>query len=389
MKILALPTTIDIGPLSITFYACCILLGALLALGLSMWSMKRKGYDPKELENLFLVAFPMGLLGARLWYCIWQAHEFVRGNFILSILACLGFEKTVNGIQFQGLSGLAIQGGVILGVLSGVMFVKKYRKNMKLVDIADTAVPTILVAQAVGRWGNFFNREVYGQPTSAENWKWMGQWFIDQMSIPGSGIKPGEIATPLFLIEGMFNSLGFILLFIVMGIFLKKYILPGVITFSYFIWYGVVRFIMEPLRNADFIMTPNGKFSTSQFTALLFIIVGAIGVILVHVNHYLLKPKNKDLITLVSKYSTWFDGLSKKNKTILLAIPVTGWINASLYRFSKDNFNAGIVSLILGPIFWVMDLVFFLVKGTLGIWSTKEEIKNHEIIESATGESNE
>lgn len=390
MNILALPTSINIGPLSITFYACCILLGALLALGLSMWSMKRKGYDPKELENLFLVAFPMGLLGARLWYCIWQAHEFVRSNFILSILACFGFEKTVNGIQFQGLSGLAIQGGVILGVLSGVMFVKKYRKNMKLVDIADTAVPTILVAQAVGRWGNFFNREVYGQPTSAENWKWMGQWFIDQMTIPGSGIKAGEIATPLFLIEGMINSLGFILLFIVMGIFLKKYILPGVITFSYFIWYGIVRFIMEPLRNVDFIMTPNdGKFSTSQFTALLFIIVGAIGVILLHVNHYLLKQKNKDLITLVSKYSSWFDGLSKQTKTILLAIPVTGWINASLYRFSKDNFNAGIVALIFGPIFWIMDLVFFLVKGTLGIWSTKEEIKNHEIIESATGDNNE
>ena len=332
----------------------------------------------------------MGLLGARLWYCIWQAHEFVRSNFILSILACFGFEKTVNGIQFQGLSGLAIQGGVILGVLSGVMFVKKYRKNMKLVDIADTAVPTILVAQAVGRWGNFFNREVYGQPTSAENWKWMGQWFIDQMTIPGSGIKAGEIATPLFLIEGMINSLGFILLFIVMGIFLKKYILPGVITFSYFIWYGIVRFIMEPLRNVDFIMTPNdGKFSTSQFTALLFIIVGALGVILLYVNHYLLKPKNKDLITLVSKYSSWFDGLSKHTKTILLAIPVTGWINASLYRFSKENFNAGIVALIFGPIFWIMDLVFFLVKGTLGIWSTKEEIKNHEIIESATGDNNE
>ena len=389
MNILALPTSFKIGPLEVTLYACCILLGALLSLALSMWSMKRKGYDPKELENLFLVAFPMGLLGARLWYCIWQAHEFVRGNFILSLLACFGVEKTSSGLQFQGLSGLAIQGGVILGVLSGVMFVKKYRKNMKLVDIADTAVPTILVAQAVGRWGNFFNREVYGQPTSAENWKWMGQWFIDQMSIPGSGIKAGEIATPLFLIEGIFNSIGFILLFIVMGILLKKYILPGVITFSYFIWYGVVRFIMEPLRNSDFIMTPNGKFSTSQFTALLFIIVGAVGVILLYVNHYLLKPKNNDFITLVSKYSSWFDGLSKRTKIILLAIPFTGWINASLYRFSKDNFNAGVVSLILGPIFWVMDLIFFLTKGTLGIWSTKEQIKNHEIIESATGDNNE
>ena len=148
--ILALPTSFNIGPLTITLYACCILLGALLSLALSMWGIKRKGYDPKDLENLFLVAFPMGLLGARLWYCIWQAHEFQRGNFFLSLLACAGFEQVNGQLVFQGLSGLAIQGGVILGVLSGVLFVKRYRKNMKLVDIADVAVPTILVAQAVG-----------------------------------------------------------------------------------------------------------------------------------------------------------------------------------------------------------------------------------------------
>ena len=386
MNILALPTSIDIGPISITFYALCILAGAVLALVLSMWGIKRKGYNPKDLENLFLVAFPMGLLGARLWYCIWQAHEFVRDNFLLSLLACCGFEKTSSGIQFMGLSGLAIQGGVILGVLAGVMYVKKYLKHIKLVDIADTAVPTILVAQAVGRWGNFFNREVYGQPTSAENWKWMGKWFIDQMTIPGAGLGQGEIATPLYLIEGMFNSLGFILLFIVMGVLLKKYILPGVVTFSYFIWYGIVRFVMEPLRNSDFIMTPNGKFSTSQFTALLFIIVGAIGVILIHVNHYVLKNKKMDLVTVVGKYSTWFDSLNEKTKIILLAIPFTGWINASLYRFSNDHFNAGIVALILGPIFWIMDLIFYLTNKTLGIWSKKEAIKNMEIIKESIEE---
>lgn len=380
MNILALPTSIKLGPLEITFYACCILLGAILALVLSMWGVKKKGYKPQDLENLFLVAFPMGLVGARLWYCIWQAHEFARGNFWLSLLACIGIEKTYDGFEFLGLSGLAIQGGVILGVLSGVMFVKKYRKHMKLVDIADTAVPTILVAQAVGRWGNFFNQEVYGQPTSADNWSWMGQWFIDQMTIPAAGLTEGQIATPLFLIEGMVNSIGFILLFFVMGILLKKYILPGVVTFSYFIWYGIVRFIMEPLRNADFIMTPNDKFSTSQFTALLFIIAGLIGVGCIYLNHYVLKPKNKDFTTLVKSYSGWFDNLSKKTKIILLAIPVTGWINAFLYRFSKDNFNAAIVAIILGPIFWIMDLIFYLVKGKLGLWSEGIEIKDKSLI---------
>ena len=390
MNFLIIPSSFSIGPLEITFYACCILLGALLSLVLTKWGVKRKGYNPQDIENIFLVAFPMGLVGARVWYCIWQAHEFARGNIWLSLLACLGIEKTSEGFQAYGLSGLAIQGGVIFGVLAGVMFVKKYRKHMKLVDIADTAVPTILVAQAIGRWGNFFNREVYGQPTPASNWEWMGQWFNDQMTIPAADIGPGEIATPLFLIEGIINSIGFILLFVVMGIIFKKYILPGVITFSYLIWYGIVRFIMEPLRNSDFIMTPNDKFSTSQFTALLFIIAGVIGVACIYINHYVLKPKNKDLISLINAYSKWFDNLSKKVKIILLAIPVTGWINSSLYRFSKDNFCAGLFALIFGPIFWFMDLVFFLVKGTLGLWSENVSIKNNSLINEAIdkGEGN-
>ena len=137
---------------------------------------------------------------------------------------------------------------------------------------------------------------------------------------------------------------------------------------------------------SDFIMTPNGKFSTSQFTALLFIIVGALGVILVHINHYVLKKKGLDLVSSVSKYAGWFDSLSHKTKIILLAIPVTGWVNASLYRFSKDHFNAGIVSLILGPIFWIMDLVFYLTKGTLSIWSNELVIENHQIIENSLEE---
>ena len=92
------------------------------------------------------------------------------------------------------------------------------------------------------------------------------------------------------------------------------------------------------------------------------------------------------MVSSVSKYAGWFDSLSHKTKIILLAIPVTGWVNASLYRFSKDHFNAGIVSLILGPIFWIMDLVFYLTKGTLSIWSNELVIENHQIIENSLEE---
>lgn len=386
MNILALPSSFKIGPLEITFYACCILLGALFSLGFTMLRMKQKGYNPRDIENLFLIAFPAGLVGARLWYCIAQSHEFVRydaaGNyhFGLSLLSCIGveFNNATSQFQFNGLSGLAIQGGVVLGVLVGVMFVIKYRKHMKLFDIADAAVPSILIAQAIGRWGNFFNQEVYGKPVPAKYWSWLGQWFIDQMTIPEAGIEAGEIANPLFLIEGCINVVGFLILFVVLGILLKKYVLPGVVTFSYFIWYGIVRVIMEPLRNSKFIMSPNESFSTSQFVAILFIVFGVVAVSCIYINHYVLKPRGIDLKSLVHKYSIWFDSRTNVVKIILLAIPVTGWINASLYRFSKDNLNPGIISLIFGPVFWIIDLIFYLSKGKLGPWTCRQEEKVKE-----------
>ena len=89
---------------------------------------------------------------------------------------------------------------------------------------------------------------------------------------------------------------------------------------------------------------------------------------------------------MVGKYANWFDSLSENTKIILLAIPFTGWFNATLYRFSNDHFNAGIVALMFGPIFWIMDLIFYLSKKTLGIWSKKEEIKNLQIIKESVQE---
>lgn len=110
-NILALPKTYGFGNFQITFYATFILVGALLALVLSEWRVKQRGYNPHDIENLFLVAFPMGLVGARVWYCAWQFHEFNTGNFWTTVLSFFGI---YNG-HFQGISGLAIQGEFSLG----------------------------------------------------------------------------------------------------------------------------------------------------------------------------------------------------------------------------------------------------------------------------------
>lgn len=372
-----IPKTFGIGNFQIAFYALFILLGALLALFLSKRHMKQLGYDPKDLDNLFLVAFPMGLVGARLWYCIFQAHEFKRANLWLSLLACIGFEDG----KFVGLSGLAIQGGVLLGVISGVLFVHKYRRHMKIADVADAIVPTILLAQAIGRIGNFINREVYGYCVDSSSWSWLGEWFVKQLSYDGVSNAlicedPSQMALPLCLIEALINIAGYFILTQLVHRFTKNRDLKGTTTFSYFIWYGLVRVILEPLRNPKFIMEVEGSgISTSRLTAVMFMIIGALLVSLVFINKYVLKPREINFGALLVKYSVWFNSLPRKIRIILEAIPVTGYINSIIYRLSKDNFTCGILCVFVGPVFWIIDLVTTIWKDELIVFAQGSKLE--------------
>lgn len=280
VKVLALPKSFGIGSFQITFYSIFILTGALLALLIGMIRVKKLHYDPKRLENLFLAAFPAGLVGARLWYIICQWHEFAPA-FKDSFWVGLGnlFGITENGIQ---ISGLAIEGGVFLGVIVGILFAMKYRKEMKPLDVADVCVPGILLAQAVGRWGNFFNQEVYGKAVDPSGWSWMGSWFVDQMTIDGA------FRNPLFLIEGLLNIAGFLVLTFGLGNkFVRKYLTPGTVTLGYFVWYGVVRAILEPMRDPAFIMADY----ISVVTSIVFVVFGVVGLALLYAYRYYFKKK--------------------------------------------------------------------------------------------------
>ena len=283
IKYLALPKSFGIGNFQITFYSLFILTGAILALLIGMYRIKKLGYDPHRLENVFLIAFPSGLVGARLWYIICQfGSEFLPVFKQDGFFAGLGnlFGITSSGIQ---ISGLAIEGGVVLGILAGVIFVMKRRKEMRPLDIADCVIPGILLAQAIGRWGNFFNQEVYGKVVDPSGWSWLGNWFVNQMTIDGG------FRQPLFLIESLINIGGFLFLTFVLGKWLKKYLTPGTVSFSYFIWYGTVRAILEPLRDPEFIMT--GYISVS--TSIVFIIIGVIGIALLYSYRFYFKKKFK------------------------------------------------------------------------------------------------
>ena len=192
--------------------------------------------------NTFLIAFPAGLVGARLWYVLSEWDFYFKSP--IEIL------KVWNG-------GLAIQGGVMLGVITGVSYViykcRMHGMSLKATRLMDIVIPNILIAQVIGRWGNFFNREVYGECVdrlyALKNWWFLPNWLVDNMKggvVEGVYVScpPSQYAQPLFLYEGVLNFIGFILISLVLRrLFTKR--VDGTLAALYLVWYGAVRVSLE------------------------------------------------------------------------------------------------------------------------------------------------
>ena len=263
-NIFALSKGFDIFGFTIYFYAFCILGGALVALFLSNFRAKEEGFPSDLFNTIFLLALPMGIIGARAWYVIASWEDFT--NNLSEIFA------------FRD-GGLAIQGGALLGALSGILFAFFRRKGMNLLQCADFAVPTILVAQAIGRWGNFINQEVYGNAVNSSLY-WLPSFIQNQMVINGS------YRVPLFFIEGIINLGGYIVIGRVIPQMLKKHYLYGDQTFAYFTFYGIVRLILEPLRDSKFNMGAEAGSLRASSMAIVFIVSGLLLIVLNHLYHF-------------------------------------------------------------------------------------------------------
>ena len=233
-----------IGP-NIAFYAICILSGAILVYFLCDHYMYKEYGEHGILESTFFVAFPAGIIGGRIGYVIGQWHEF-SGN-ILDIFAI-----------WKG--GLTILAGAPVGIVVGVIWYLWRHHDKSLWVIFDIALPSILIAQAIGRWGNFFNCEVHGEAIALENWKWLPEiiWRNSQFDQSGSFAGDGNLYLPLFFIEAIINLLGYFVLAHVFGRALRKYLEFGDVGFGYIIWYGLTRVFLEPLRAGAYQMGPKG-----------------------------------------------------------------------------------------------------------------------------------
>lgn len=286
----------------IHFYALIMLGGALLALFLSNYRAHKDGFGWDFFDTVFLVAFPCGVVGGRIWYVVatW-AEEFANRPFYTVF-------EVWNG-------GLAIQGGALGGIIAGILFVAFRRKGTSVLRIMDYAIPTILIAQAIGRWGNFFNQEVFGHAVSLEAWNFLPSWITNNMQNGTSGmlgawsvvLKEGSIVAPLFLVEGVVNILFFFIIAHGLPALEGKFYRDGDSSFAYFVAYGIIRMLLEPLRNPIFIMGDSSSQALEKSAyksygmAIAYIAIGALLIVLNHIFAYLAKKGKLDRVPKFEK----------------------------------------------------------------------------------------
>lgn len=259
-----LPEGIPFDQPIVRFYALFIISGAILVYFICDHAFYKEYGRHGILENVFYVAFPAGIIGARIWYVI--------GNWTRD-----GFDQDFMAIFRMWDGGLAIMGGALFGALAGILFFKFYRKGFSIPHAADVIVPAILVAQSIGRWGNFMNQEVYGAVADPAQWWFLPSFIVDQMTIGG------DFRVPLFLIESIINMTGYFVIRFAIGNGLKPWLKPADLALSYPIWYGITRAIMEPLRDPNFNMGNDNNWS--YIWSFIFIGLAILGIVGNHIYH--------------------------------------------------------------------------------------------------------
>ena len=240
---------LDFGFIQIYWYSIFIFVALLVACTVIYKEAKKRGIDEDTLINMTFGTVIFGIIGARLYYVLFNLSYYSKN--IVEIF------EIWNG-------GLAIHGGIIFGLLSIIVFCKKRKINvMRMLDII---VVGLIIGQAIGRWGNFFNSEAYGAITTLEKLQSQGipQFIIDGMYILG------EYRQPTFFYESVGCIFGFLAMLIIRC---RKYLKRGNLTAFYLVWYGMLRFLVEGLRTDSLML---GPIKMAQAVSLLFVLTGII-----------------------------------------------------------------------------------------------------------------
>jgi phosphatidylglycerol:prolipoprotein diacylglycerol transferase len=250
------PIAFAIGPLAVHWYGIMYAIGLAVAFVVIEREARRRGLDTGLLANGFILIAFAALVGGRLYHVIdqWDAR----------------FKNDLLAIVLPPYSGLGVYGGIATGFLAAVLYTRW--KRQPFLGWADAAAPGLLVMQAVARWGNFFNQELYGPPTKLP-------WGIaiecanrtETWACPPVGTTPVDAHfVPLFLYESLSGLVGAVILLMLAR--RVRFLRPGDIVLLFFAWYGTTRFLLEPLRTNNW--TLGGIPTASIISAAL--VVGAL-----------------------------------------------------------------------------------------------------------------
>ena len=243
------PASVTVFGREIYWYGILIALAFLLAMSWCVRHAKAVSLTADNVYDVILWLIPLSIIGARLYYVLFRLDYYLK------------YPAEIIRI-WEG--GLAIYGGLLSGVL--VIFLTARRKHFSALSMLDLIAPACMLGQAIGRWGNFMNREAYGRTT-------------DIFCRMGLQMNNGEFiyVHPTFLYESLWNLAGFCFLSLFVAKGKRRY--PGQAALLYFLWYGLGRVWIEGLRT-DSLMLGNTGIRVSQLLSLLLALTSAILLIL-------------------------------------------------------------------------------------------------------------
>ncbi|HCW9211796.1 TPA: prolipoprotein diacylglyceryl transferase [Staphylococcus aureus] len=239
------PVAFNLGPLSVRWYGIIIVVGILLGYFVAQRALVKAGLHKDTLVDIIFYSALFGFIAARIYFVIFQWPYYAENpSEIIKI--------------WHG--GIAIHGGLIGGFIAGVIVCKV--KNLNPFQIGDIVAPSIILAQGIGRWGNFMNHEAHGGPVSRA--------FLEQLHLPNFIIENmyinGQYYHPTFLYESIWDVAGFIIL-----VNIRKHLKLGETFFLYLTWYSIGRFFIEGLRTDSLMLTSNIR--VAQLVSILLILI--------------------------------------------------------------------------------------------------------------------